>query len=64
MKDFLIWLYYNKPRIQLMNADQICSEYENAIAGDHKVCKCENKSKAVNNYWEDWQCTYCLRPKK
>jgi len=61
---FLIWLSYNTGRNSnlLCNAIQIENEYKTAIEGNHKFCKCKNKGKAVNDFWKEWHCTYCLRP--
>lgn len=65
-RDFLIWLSYNTGRNTDLRSDaiKIDLEYRGAIKGNHKHCKCVNRGKAVNEHWNEWHCTYCLKIKK
>lgn len=65
-KEILIWLHYNTGRNTNLIADseKICREFNESTKGDNKHCKCQNKGKAVNEFWYDWHCTYCLKPKQ
>lgn len=63
---FIIWLSYNTGRNTdlLRDATSIAMEYERATKGRNKHCECKGRGEAVNYYWEEWHCTYCMKPKK
>lgn len=61
---FLIWLHYNYPKLQLENIPKIADEFNRAMKSKTKFCGCSNKPKSVNSYWDDWHCTWCLKPTK
>ncbi len=64
LNKFLMWLYYNHPKMQVDDAIyEISSEFTKATSTKNKYCTCKNKGKAVNGIWVDWHCTYCLKPK-
>jgi len=65
-KDMLIWLSYNTGRNTNLRDEAINLpiEYNRATKGNHKYCQCERKPSAVNEYWNEWHCTYCLKPKQ
>ena len=61
----IIWIAENTGRNTELEhlSKELSEEYEKATNGSHKYCKCENKAYSVNQFWKDWHCTYCLKPK-
>jgi len=39
-------------------------KFKEATSGKHKFCKCKNKPQIVDSFFENWTCTYCLKPKE
>ncbi len=65
LKMFMIWLNYNnwgKADIS-HDLDSISSTFIKATSVAGKYCICKNKGKCSNRFWDDWHCTYCLKPK-
>lgn len=61
----LLWIRYNrKADIDMSDVSVVASEFVQATGKAGKYCTCKNEGKAVNDFWEDWHCTYCLKPKK
>ena len=65
-RKLLIWLHYNTGRNTdfLEELEQIEHSFNEATKVSGKYCKCKNKGMAVNRFWKEWHCTYCLKLKK
>lgn len=66
LSDFNIWICYNRyGRTSLENINQTVNEFLEATSGHNKCCSCKPfRGKTVNTIWDDWHCTYCLKPIK
>jgi len=68
LTDFLMWLNYNNPRIDRISENDfkdISEKFIKATSGKNKYCECKVCSTySINDRWDDWHCTYCLKPIK
>lgn len=66
LQKLIIWLSYNTGRNTELrhNSKALVNQFKVAISGKSKICDCSNTPKTVNEFWDDWHCTYCLKPKR
>lgn len=62
--DLLLWMHYGNCKFSIDQFEGFVSTFLAATSGDYEFCHCKDKGKAVNHIWEDWHCTYCLKPIK
>lgn len=65
LTQFIMWLHYNRIKLKIdSNIYGISDKFIKATSKKGKYCTCRNKGRAVNIIWDNWHCTYCLKPKK
>lgn len=63
--NLLLWMHYDgNCKFSIDQFEGFVLTFLAATSGDYEFCHCKDKGKAVNHIWDEWHCTYCLKPIK
>ena len=62
--NLLLWMHYGNCKFSIDQFEGFVLTFLAATSGDYEFCHCKDKGKAVNDIWEEWHCTFCLKPIK